>query len=213
MTALAPTRERYWTDVYAHEIDESNSLRRPAGLDERYSPGERCRQLRRSATPPKEEQRLLRDGARKFLRFGGPKHHDLMLMGDCGAFAYVDHPKPAYKPAEVVEFYTRRRVHAWRVARPRHLRVRTRQSPPPRSREDVVERFRDHAGQRAEFFELTASRGRCLLNPLGAVQGWSPESMAEAAERLVKMGYRYLAIGGLVPLKVDAIKAVLAGDP
>lgn len=45
--------------------------------------------------------------------------------------------------------------------------------------------------------------------PLGSVQGWSPESMAEAAHRLERMGYRYLAIGGLVPLKVDAIKAVL----
>jgi len=33
--------------------------------------------------------------------------------------------------------------------------------------------------------------------------------MAEAAHRLERMGYRYLAIGGLVPLKVDAIKAVL----
>ena len=52
-----------------------------------------------------EEQRLLRDGARKFLRFNGPEHRNLMLMGDCGAFAYVDHPEPAYTPAEVVEFY------------------------------------------------------------------------------------------------------------
>jgi hypothetical protein len=34
--------------------------------------------------------------------------------------------------------------------------------------------------------------------------------MAEAAHRLERMGYRYLAIGGLVPLKVDAIKAVLS---
>jgi hypothetical protein len=33
--------------------------------------------------------------------------------------------------------------------------------------------------------------------------------MAESAGQLEQMGYRYLAIGGLVPLKVDAIKAVL----
>ena len=33
--------------------------------------------------------------------------------------------------------------------------------------------------------------------------------MVEAAQKLERMGYRYLAIGGLVPLKVDAIKVVL----
>jgi hypothetical protein len=33
--------------------------------------------------------------------------------------------------------------------------------------------------------------------------------MADAAVQLEKMGYRYLAIGGLVPLKVDVIKQVL----
>jgi hypothetical protein len=44
---------------------------------------------------------------------------------------------------------------------------------------------------------------------MGAVQGWSPKSMAESAQTLEKMGYRYLAIGGLVPLKVDAIHEVL----
>jgi hypothetical protein len=44
---------------------------------------------------------------------------------------------------------------------------------------------------------------------MGAVQGWSPKSMAEAARKLEAMGYRYLAIGGLVPLKVDLIHTVL----
>ena len=162
-----------------------------------------------------EEQRLLRDGARKFLRFGGPQLQELMLMGDCGAFAYVDHPEPAYTPAEVVEFYTGGRLHAWRVARPRHLRVRrlaTRRRTamlPSESRE----RYRDHAGERRGVPANWRERGRAPFEPLGAVQGWSPESMAEAAKRLEQMGYRYLAIGGLVPLKVDAIKQVLADHP
>ncbi|MCP2848907.1 hypothetical protein NK942_24425, partial [Salmonella enterica subsp. enterica serovar Typhimurium] len=48
----------------------------------------------------------LRDGARNFLRYGGPRFKDAMLMGECGAFAYVDHPVPAYTPEEVMEFYT-----------------------------------------------------------------------------------------------------------
>jgi hypothetical protein len=52
-----------------------------------------------------EEQLLLRIGARKFLRFDGPDFRDLMLLGDCGAFAYADKTEPAYSPEEVVEFY------------------------------------------------------------------------------------------------------------
>ena len=90
----APTRERYWSDAYAHELMTPtpydgllvamSAVRQAAGVASskvRYS--------------TKEEQRLLRDGARKFLRFNGPKFDDMMLMGDCGAFAYVEHPKPA----------------------------------------------------------------------------------------------------------------------
>src|SRR3546814_1692698 len=47
------------------------------------------------------------------------------------------------------------------------------------------------------------------FTPLGVIQGWSPGSMAEAARRLVAMGYNYLAVGGTVPLKSTQIKACL----
>jgi hypothetical protein len=41
------------------------------------------------------------------------------------------------------------------------------------------------------------------------VQGWSPGSKAEAAKRLVAMGYSYIAIGGMVPLNATSIHACL----
>jgi hypothetical protein len=65
----------------------------------------------------------------------------------------------------------------------------------------------------AEKF-LRASRGLGKsFTPIGVVQGWSPDSMADAAHRLLAMGYRYLAVGGLVPLKTEAIhQAVAAVD-
>src|SRR3546814_10059993 len=47
------------------------------------------------------------------------------------------------------------------------------------------------------------------FTPLGVIQGWSAGSMAEAARRLVAMGYNYLAVGGTVPLKSPQIKACL----
>jgi hypothetical protein len=59
-----------------------------------------------------------------------------------------------------------------------------------------------------EFLRYVGEEGN-PFEPIGVVQGWSPESMAEAAAELEAMGYRYLAIGGLVPLKTPEIHLVL----
>jgi hypothetical protein len=62
----------------------------------------------------------------------------------------------------------------------------------------------------AQVFIGLTEKADVAFTPLGAVQGWSPASMADSARQLEQMGYRYLAIGGLVPLRVDVIKSVLA---
>src|SRR5207245_2562752 len=41
--------------------------------------------------------------------------------------------------------------------------------------------------------------------PLGVAQGWSPRSYATAVQALQAMGYRYVALGGMVPLKTREI--------
>jgi hypothetical protein len=203
----SPGREKYWTDVYAHE------LMHPMPYDGllismsavRQASGVAASKVRYST---REEQRLLRDGARKFLRFGGPRFKDAMLMGDCGAFAYVDHPVPAYTPDEVVEFYTDAGVtHG---VSPDHVILECDLTNPPRSAIDAAtqQRYAITLANAEAFLGLVRKEGR-PFEPLGPVQGWSPASMSEAASRLEGIGYRYLAIGGLVPLRVDAIKAVL----
>jgi hypothetical protein len=204
----SPGRERYWTDVYAHE------LMQPVPYDGllmsmsavRQATGVASSKVRYST---REEQRLLRDGARKFLRFGGPRFKSSMLMGDCGAFAYVDHPEPAYTPAEVVEFYSE--AGFTHGISPDHIIFECDLANPPEKAVDVSvrQRYTITLTNAEAFLKLARSEGT-PFEPLGAVQGWSPASMAEAAWRLERMGYRYLAIGGLVPLKVEAIKVVLS---
>jgi hypothetical protein len=204
----SPGRERYWSDVYAHE------LMYPAPYDGllvsmsavRQANGVSSSKVRYST---REEQRLLRDGARKFLRFGGPRFKDAMLMGDCGAFAYVEHPVPAYSPAEVVEFYID--AGFTHGVAPDHIIFDCDLNNPPENAvtPSVRQRFAITLANAEVFFGLVQREGM-PFEPLGPVQGWSPKSMAEAAQRLERMGYRYLAIGGLVPLKVDAIKVVLS---
>jgi hypothetical protein len=156
----------------------------------------------------KEEQRLLREGARRFLRFDGPEHRDLMLMGDCGAFAYVANPRPAYEPDEVVEFYLD--AEFTHGVSPDHVIFECDLQNPLAKQmpEDTLFRYEVTLENAERFLRLVRQEGG-LFEPMGAVQGWSPASMADAAAALVKMGYRYLAIGGLVPLKVAAIKQVL----
>jgi hypothetical protein len=200
-------RERYWHDQYAHEIMDQapydgllvsmSAIRQAAGVATskvRYSTA--------------EEQRLLRDGARRFLRFDAPAHRDLMLMGDCGAFAYVDQPEPAYSPSEVVEFYLD--AEFTHGVSPDHVIFQCDLTNPPIGSmpPDTHGRYEVTLRNAEEFLRLVREEGG-LFEPMGAVQGWSPRSMAQAAQTLVKLGYQYLAIGGLVPLKVDAIKQVL----
>lgn len=203
----SPTRERYWGDVYAHE------LMKPAPYDGllvsmsaiRQAEGVSSSKVRYST---KEEQRMLRDGARKFLRYDGPAFKDSMLMGDCGAFAYVDHDKPAYSPEEVVEFYTE--AGFTHGVSPDHI-IFDCDLANPKSDEvapATLARYKITLSNAQAFMDLVRETG-APFEPMGAVQGWSPESMAQAAVHLEHMGYKYLAIGGLVPLKVEVIHVVL----
>jgi len=156
-----------------------------------------------------EAQRMLRDGARKFLRFGGPRFKDLMLMGDCGAFAYIKHPKPAFSPEDVLEFYIA--AGFTHGVSPDHVILDCDLANPSASRiaPATKERFNITLNNAERFYHLCKNED-FPFEPLGAVQGWSPASMADAAKALEAMGYNYLAIGGMVPLKPDAIKTVLS---
>lgn len=202
-----PGRKRYWDDMYAHE------MMNPAPYDGllvsmsaiRAADGVAKSKVRYTTA---EEQRFLRDGARKFLRYGGPRFAKSMLMGDCGAFAYVEHEYPAYKPEEVVEFYDE--AGFTHGVSPDHIIFDCDLSNPPSTvvPEATLKRY-EITLQNAEKFLGLVEKEDFPFEPMGAVQGWSPKSMAASAKKLEKMGYRYLAIGGLVPLKVDAIHEVL----
>jgi hypothetical protein len=203
----APKRRRYWDDVYAHQIMD------PIPYDGllvamsavRKAPGVASSKVRYSTA---EEQRLLRDGVRKFLRLDSSEYKDAMVMGDCGAFAYVDQEKPAYSPIEVFEFYADAKfTHG---VSPDHIIFACDITNPPieAMESDVRFRYELSIENAREFLRICQTEGMPFV-PMGAVQGWSPHSIAQAAKQLEEMGYTYLAIGGLVPLKADVIHQVL----
>ena len=61
----------------------------------------------------------------------------------------------------------------------------------------------------SEFLTRHRER-RCVFEPVGVAQGWSPRSYAASVESLQDLGYTRIAIGGLVAQKTDEISKVLA---
>lgn len=194
-------RDWYWSDQYPHEY-----FRRPPYdgiLVSRAIVGD---EIITGKYPRDMSMRFRRVGAREFLRLNKAGMRRLPLFGDCGAFSYVDKPRPPYTTEMMLDFYLDGRfTHACSVD---HVifdfdataKGRRGGSKSARDRYDItLENAR-------EFIKLAK---KTPLEPLGVVQGWSPDTMAQAAHSLERMGYRYLAVGGLVPLKSEQIHLCL----
>jgi hypothetical protein len=208
-------------DVYAHELMQprpydgllvSKSLfRQSTGNSDggKYSVAQRAR--------------FLREGAARFLRFppdGVENPESFPILGDCGAFAYKDEWEPPFTVPQIVEFYAEGRfTHG---ISPDHLILAydlqmdaaPTQWSLPTSATDLEARIRE-AHRR---LDITMTNARAFLaeskplgafEPLGAAQGWSPSSYRKSVRDLVRMGYEYIAIGGLVPLKTPDIRSIL----
>lgn len=149
--------------------------------------------------------RLGREGARAFLRYPESRFPGSMLLGDNGAFTYRSEQKPPYSMDDVIDFYDDGAfTHGCSLD---HLIFDFDEAEGPPTE---TARFRyDLTLALAEEFRQASRWLGSGFTPLGVVQGWSPRSMAEAAKSLVKMGYDYLAIGGMVPLQIDQIDRAL----
>ena len=149
--------------------------------------------------------RFSREGARKFLRYSLSDFPNSIIMGDCGAFSYRNLEVPPYSVEDMLEFYEDGGfTHGCsidhvifgfdaRIAKPSS---------------DVKHRY-DITLDNAQSF-IRASRKMRGFVPIGVIQGWSPESLASAAKKLCSMGYKYLAVGGLVAMKTQQISTALA---
>jgi hypothetical protein len=76
---------------------------------------------------------------------------------------------------------------------------------------DDAEKYRRYEltiANAGEFIEKHR-KGKYSFVPIGAAQGWSPESYADAVKEYQKMGYRYIALGGLVRTQTKGVMEVL----
>jgi Queuine tRNA-ribosyltransferase len=208
----APGRQAYWDDLYPHEILDQPPY---AGiLVSRGIVGDRGG----GKYTETQAMRFRRVGARAFLRLDDARFQQLALFGDCGAFTYSKEQEPPYTPEDMLSFYEDGGFdYGCSVD---HIIF---------DFEPILEGMDGGSKEARRRFEITLGNAETFLKashglgnrftPLGVVQGWSPGSMAAAAERLVAMGYRYLAVGGTVPLKaaqihqcLRAIRSAIPGD-
>lgn len=150
--------------------------------------------------------RFGREGARAFLRYPESRFPGSMVLGDNGAFTYRNEEVPPYTVEDTIDFYEDGQfTHGCSLD---HLifDFDEAEGPPTSTAKNRYELTL----QLAEQFKQASSWLGSSFTPLGVVQGWSPGSMARAASSLVKMGYDYLAIGGMVPLQISQIDRALA---
>jgi hypothetical protein len=153
-----------------------------------------------------QRHRLYRLGMHEFFRL--PK--GLKVIGDCGAFSYEARDKPPVTVNEVIDFYEHSGVEEGISVDHVILGFQTdsAKSPP---REKWIDRQAITLELAAEFFAEHRRRG-CRFTPMGAAQGWSPASYAASVQRLNEIGYRRIALGGMVSLKtlqiVECLEAI-----
>lgn len=190
-------RIRHQDDVYAHEIFDTpayDGLLVSKGIVDGYG-GESGRYSFA------QKNRLLRTGARAFFRTERPDGSRLPIMGDCGAFTYVKETVPPYTVDEVIEFYERCGFdlgisvdHVILEYQPRWDSFISGDFVPS----NVKERQEITLELANEFFQKSRS---AAFVPIGVAQGWSPTSYSSAVAELQKIGFHYIALGGIVPLK------------
>ena len=135
-------------------------------------------------------------GIRKLIKYQGK------IIGDCGAFGYIKEEKPPYTTDEIIDYYKQLNVD-YGVSID-HLIVG--QFATPGIREKRYELTLDNAFW---FMQKYKERSHSNFTPIGVAQGWNPESYATAVQELIKMGYNYIALGGIARARTQDILEIL----
>jgi hypothetical protein len=131
-------------------------------------------------------QQILDESIHTFLRL--PKTFE--IMGDCGAWGYIDQEEPPFKTSETLDYYVNcgfnYGVSIDHLIVPAYIEQRER-------------RWKLTLENAREMFELWRSKDKYLqsIRIIGVAQGWDVESYRKAVRELLKIGYDYIGLGGL----------------
>ncbi|MCY1058336.1 tRNA-guanine transglycosylase DpdA [Nannocystis sp. SCPEA4] len=205
-----PARIRHQDDYYAHEVFKQQG-RAFDGVLVSKAIVEGTGSTSQAKYTQAQQRRILREGVKEFLRLNDHPWGRIECMGDCGAFTYVNEDTPPFSVDDVVNFYVRCGFdygfsvdHVIVEYKPQWDTDLFGDGVPPsvRARQALT------LNLAAEFL-TTHRRSKLAFTPIGIAQGWSPASYAHAFAALQKIGYRYIALGGMVSLKTQDILSCL----
>ncbi len=183
---LTPGRDTYEDEVYAHQIYSKPNY---DGILVSKIIVEKTK---------KKKAKIEDIGIHKYIRFDG------QIMGDCGAFGYIEEEIPPYETEEILEYYENTGFN-YGISID-HLIVGGFAEP------GVREKRYELSIKNAEDFLTQHRKKGYTFTPIGAVQGWNPETYANSVKAYIEMGYDYLAIGGVArsPSKqiIEILKAI-----
>ncbi|GAA0254403.1 hypothetical protein GCM10010492_63980 [Saccharothrix mutabilis subsp. mutabilis] len=194
-----PTRVRQRDDVYAHEVAKPSPY--DGILVSKAIVDGSMKGSGKYAAP--QRARLYRLGVREFFRLPAK----MSSLGDCGAFNYVDEEHPPYTVDEVLDFYEECEFDAGVSID--HVIFGYMPGAGESDVDTAWVKRRHISLELAEKFYAAVQERDSPVEPVGAAQGWSPASYADSVARLQNIGYRRIALGGMVPLKTHEILACL----
>lgn len=134
---------------------------------------------------------------------------DQWAFGDCGAFSYASEETPTITVEQAVYVYS---LHEFDFGAsvdhiPLSAVVRDGKKVPltDTERRKRVQLTKDNAGR---FIRLHGEQSANFI-PVGVIQGLSPKDYAKQVGEYFDMGYRHLALGGLVPRSDSEISAIV----
>lgn len=168
-------RNPYLDDVYAHEIYDTPNY-----------DGILISKI--VAESSKNKKALMQQmGVHDFVRFSQNKP----MMGDCGAFGYIDEYEPPYTTDEILNYYESLGFNIG-VSIDHLIVGKIAQNVEERER-----RYKITRNNAADFIKKY-KEGSYSFIPSGVAQGWDPKSYRDSVANLIDMGYKHISIGGLV---------------
>jgi len=157
-----------------------------------------------------------KENIRAYLKI--PRNSKLKVMGDCGAFSYVDKkepPLPFYSVENIATLYEKlgfdygvsvdHLVMDYILTKDKETGKRKKRFL---SEEEKKERIKITI-RNAEKFKAFCEDNRCNFIPIGVAQGYDTVTYIESVNSLINLGYEYLAIGGLVQYTSEFILNLL----
>ena len=135
------------------------------------------------------------------------------IMGDCGAFQYSKEKLPPYTCREICDYYENLGFDYGITLDHIIFDFSTEYDKgnsliPLEPTKDMKSRYKITLDNAKEILNLVKNK-KYNFKPIGCVQGWSPKSYHKAVKELIKVGFDYIAIGGVAKAPNEVIIPVL----